>query len=93
MHLRLLRDLMGAQVYPLLASGVFGTYGYFIVDEETGHAVLIDPGAQPELFMGAAQEQGWTVEKILLTHGYFGMNKRSNSMVPNWYHSSELVFL
>lgn len=58
-------------VYPLLSRGVFGTYGYFVVDEATGHALLIDPGAQPALFEEAVRQRGWTVEKILLTHGHF----------------------
>ena len=75
---------MGAQVYPLLASGVFGTYGYFIVDEETGHAALIDPGAQPQLFMRAAQERGWTVEKILLTHGHFDHMGAADELRRAW---------
>lgn len=61
----------GISVYPLLAQGVFGTYGYFIVDEATGHALLVDPGARPALFEEAVREKGWTVEKILLTHGHF----------------------
>ena len=75
---------MDAQVYPLLASGVFGTYGYFIVDEETGHAVLIDPGAQPQLFMRAAQERGWTIEKILLTHGHFDHMGAADELRRAW---------
>ncbi len=31
---------MGVQVRPLLARGVFATYGYLVVDEQTGHAFL-----------------------------------------------------
>ncbi|MDU0348701.1 MBL fold metallo-hydrolase [Actinomyces sp. MRS3W] len=62
---------MTVQVRPLLAQGVFATYGYFVVDEETGHAFLIDPGAQANLFLSAVRGHGWTVEAILLTHGHF----------------------
>ncbi|MBW3070167.1 MBL fold metallo-hydrolase [Actinomyces sp. 594] len=62
---------MGVQVRPLLARGVFATYGYFVVDEETGHAFLIDPGAQADLFLRAVRGHDWTVEAIVLTHGHF----------------------
>ena len=62
---------MGAEVYPLLARGVFATYGYFVVDGGTGHGVLVDPGAQADLFMRVAAERCWEVEAILLTHGHF----------------------
>ena len=62
---------MGVQVRPLLARGVFATYGYFVVDEVTRHAFLIDPGAQANLFLRAVRGHDWTVEAILLTHGHF----------------------
>lgn len=75
---------MAAAVYPLLARGVFATYGYFIVDEETGHALLIDPGAQPEFFMQAAAERGWIVEKILLTHGHFDHMGAADALRRAW---------
>lgn len=54
----------------VIARGVFATYGYFVVDEDTKHAFLIDPGAQGDLFLDAIARNGWTVEKILLTHGH-----------------------
>ena len=75
---------MGASVYPLLASGVFGTFGYFIVDDDTGHAILIDPGAQPNLFLRAADQNGWTVEKILLTHGHFDHMGAADELRKAW---------
>lgn len=75
---------MGASVYPLLARGVFATYGYFIVDDDTGHAILIDPGAQPELFLRAAEERGWVVDKILLTHGHFDHMGAAGKLRDAW---------
>lgn len=74
----------GTAVYPLLAQGVFGTYGYFIVDEATGHALLVDPGARPALFEEAARENGWIVEKILLTHGHFDHFGAADELRHGW---------
>ncbi|MBQ9003142.1 MAG: MBL fold metallo-hydrolase [Eggerthellaceae bacterium] len=62
---------MAVGIYPLLARDVFATYGYFIIDEDTGSGFLVDPGAQPHLFAGAIREEDWHVEAILLTHGHF----------------------
>ena len=62
---------MAVQVYPLLARDVFATYGYFVIDSETAHGFLVDPGAQPRLFMATIRENGWDIEAILLTHGHF----------------------
>ncbi|AYD90946.1 MBL fold metallo-hydrolase [Actinomyces lilanjuaniae] len=65
------RAAVSVSVHPLRAQGVFATYGYFVVEEETGRAVLVDPGAQAQLFLAAVAEHGWTVEVIALTHGHF----------------------
>ena len=62
---------MAIEVYPLLARGVFATFGYFVIDGKTGRGVLVDPGAQPELFLSAVSERGWQIDAILLTHGHF----------------------
>lgn len=55
----------------IIARGVFATYGYFVIDPRTNHGFLIDPGAQPELFLQSIAENGWSIERILLTHGHF----------------------
>ena len=75
---------MGVSVYPLLARGVFGTYGYFVVDDETNHALLIDPGSQPQLFLQTAADRGWVVEKILLTHGHFDHMGAADALRQAW---------
>lgn len=75
---------MAASIYPALVRNVFGTYAYFVVDEGSGHALLIDPGAQPELLMRAAAERGWTVEKILLTHGHFDHMAAADALRQAW---------
>lgn len=71
---------MAAQVYPLLARDVFATYGYFIVDEKTGRGFLIDPGAQPRLFLQAIRQHSWDIETILLTHGHFDHTGAVNAL-------------
>lgn len=75
---------MGPVIEPIVAHGVFGTYGYFVADEETGHALLIDPGAQPELFARMAQRRGWEVEAILLTHGHFDHTGAVGALREAW---------
>lgn len=62
---------MAVEIHPVLARGVFATYGYFVVESETGSAVLVDPGAQPALFLGAIERNRWDARAILLTHGHF----------------------
>ncbi|MBQ8469580.1 MAG: MBL fold metallo-hydrolase, partial [Clostridia bacterium] len=41
------------------------------MDDATNHGFLIDPGAQAKELLGLIREQGWIIEKILLTHGHF----------------------
>lgn len=42
---------------------------YFLVDEETGIAAVIDPGFADARVLGACEN--WDVRMILLTHGHF----------------------
>jgi len=39
--------------------------------EETGKAVLIDPGGDPDHLLDVVRDAGVTLEKILVTHGHF----------------------
>lgn len=50
---------------------VFETNCYFFIDEKTKHGFLIDAGAQGKEIAGLIRENGWIIEKILLTHGHF----------------------
>jgi len=52
-------------------SNIFPVNAYFFVDDETNHGFLIDPGAQADKLLEIINERGWTIEKILLTHGHF----------------------
>lgn len=58
-------------IYEVQLQGYFSVNCYFSIDERTGHGLLIDPGAQGEALVRLIQERGWTIEKILLTHGHF----------------------
>lgn len=51
--------------------GYFGENAYFYIDDATKHGFIIDPGAQPDKLLDIIKRNGWTIEKILLTHGHF----------------------
>lgn len=55
----------------LQVQGVFAENTYFYIDEVSRSGFLIDPGAQPGLIYDVIRRNGWTIEKILLTHGHF----------------------
>ena len=75
---------MAIEVYPLLARGVFATYGYFVIDGDTGRGVLVDPGAQADLFLAAARDRKWQIEAILLTHGHFDHMAAAGELARAW---------
>lgn len=58
-------------IYTLPVRGIFETNCYFDIDDKTNHGFLIDPGAEGEKLFHLILERGWTIEKILLTHGHF----------------------
>lgn len=49
---------------------VFAVNSYFCIDDKTGHGFLIDPGAEAGFLSDVIDKKGWTIEKILLTHGH-----------------------
>ena len=51
--------------------GYYNEICYFYIDENTNHGFLIDPGSQAGRLLTMIQKKGWTIEKILLTHGHF----------------------
>lgn len=55
----------------LTVQGVFAENCYFYIDDATKSGFVIDPGAQAGLINDAIGRNGWTIEKILLTHGHF----------------------
>ncbi len=58
-------------IYEIPVQGYFSVNCYFLIDDATGHGFLIDPGAEGEALARIIRERGWTIEKILLTHGHF----------------------
>lgn len=51
--------------------GAFEENCYFFIDGASSHGFAIDPGAQASRLLALIAERGWTIEKILLTHGHF----------------------
>lgn len=60
--------------------GYFAENAYFYIDDKSGHGFLIDPGAQAEGLLAMIKEHGWTIEKILLTHGHFDHTGAVNAL-------------
>jgi len=58
-------------VYKIPVRGYFEVNSYFLIEEDTGHGFLIDPGAQGAALAQIIRSKVWTIEKILLTHGHF----------------------
>ena len=44
---------------------------YLLGDVETGDAVVIDPSYDSRFVLARAEERGWTLRSIWLTHGHF----------------------
>ena len=50
--------------------GYFEENTFFWIDDDTGHCFVIDPGWEGEKLVRMIRLNGWTIEKILLTHGH-----------------------
>lgn len=50
--------------------GALATNAYILADEKTNNALIIDPAAEPQVLIGELQRRGWTLCKIVLTHGH-----------------------
>lgn len=58
-------------IYTLPVTGFFTTNAYFLIDKETKHGFLIDPGANADMILAVIERYGFQIEKILITHGHF----------------------
>ncbi len=58
-------------VHTVEVVGVIEENAHFFIDDETRHGFLVDPGAQADKLLKVISERGWTIERILLTHGHF----------------------
>lgn len=67
---------------------------YVVADEDTREAVIIDPGADPEVIQGYIAGEGLTPRCIINTHGHadhIGANRFFN--LPVWIHELDKEFL
>lgn len=74
------------------------TNAYFYIDEQTKHGFLIDPGAEAEKLLNVIIENGWIIEKILITHGHFdhigGVDEISQKLnIPYLAHKNSQNYL
>lgn len=51
--------------------GPVATNAYLIADTDTEDAVVIDPGGEGHIIVRAAEERGWQIRQIWLTHAHF----------------------
>ena len=58
-------------VRQVAVTDIIETNAYFYIDEKTKHGFLIDPAAEAENLIQIIEENGWTIEKMLITHGHF----------------------
>ncbi|MDE6309671.1 MAG: MBL fold metallo-hydrolase [Muribaculaceae bacterium] len=82
----------------LTVQGVFATNCYFYIDPLTRRGFIIDPGAQAGLIYDAVVSNGWTIEKILLTHGHFdhfgaAAQLSENLGAPIYIHPDDAPYL
>ena len=74
-------------------SAIFPVNAYFFVDDATNRGFLIDPGAQADELLKIIDKHGFTIEKILLTHGHFdhigAVNEiRQSLKIPVFMHKN-----
>lgn len=75
--------------------GPFQENAYLVSDAESGSAVLVDPGDEPDRISGMVREAKVTVQAIWLTHGHLdhiGAVQRLRSLyrVPVLLHPADL---
>ena len=78
--------------------GYFEENTFFWIDEDTKHGFLIDPGWEAERLLRMIRYNGWSVEKILLTHGHFDHMGAANAVrdalgIPILAHENSADYL
>ena len=81
-----------------LELGPLQTNCYFVVDEPSGKAIVVDPADDGEGIWQRVWDEGWVLEKILLTHGHYdhiggvaALKDLSNAEV--WIHEKDAAML
>lgn len=69
-------------------------YQYVVGDLETGQAVVVDPGAEPDRILGALADEQWTAAAVLVTHADADHIDALPAIhdalhVPIWVHPNE----
>lgn len=77
---------------------ILTTNAYFYIDENTKHGFLVDPAAEADKLLQIIKENGWTIEKILITHGHFdhigAVEKLAKELnVPYYIHADGKQYL
>ncbi len=60
----------GIVMIKCITVGLLQEQTYLWIDEETKHGFIIDPGAEASRLLSVIQEGGYSIEKILITHGH-----------------------
>ena len=53
-----------------LPNGTFDQNCWLLADSETGQAVMVDPGEEPDRFLAELRSRGWSLTAIWLTHAH-----------------------
>ena len=77
---------------------ILTTNAYFYIDEKTKHGFLVDPAAESEKLLKIIKDNGWTIEKILITHGHFdhigAVEKLAKELnIPYYIHADGKQYL
>lgn len=77
---------------------ILTTNAYFYIDEKTKHGFLVDPAAEPDKLLNIIKENGWIIEKILITHGHFdhigAVDKLAKELnIPYYIHTNGKQYL
>ena len=54
-----------------IPTGLLRVNTYLVGDEQTGKALVIDPGGNAKAIFAAAGQKQWQIERILITHAHF----------------------
>ena len=57
---------------------------WFLANEDTKEAVVIDPGAEPDRICATAEKHGWKITAILLTHDISTIWEHANPFAQSW---------